>query len=589
MTKINFEAPGIYLLPDHLFEHEELTFGSYSAFVKGYLGSSHTNGEWTLFLDGILTNRPNNGLSDAGFALELFLEKGVSEVQKLEGFYNVLLIHESGNELYFFSDLLCNRTWYLYQKDDLTALSPTPLTFSDLNMETSFNEQAFYEQIRLLHTGSDRTLVNEIGRTLPGYVYKLSEDQLEKKVNVPFTQRTDDSLDLEDCTHAMVDLCRKSISGVLDHPKLSELPVQLPLTGGLDSRHLLGELYAQNNPPELLRHILIQNKDYVPVKEIAKDLELPLKVDTFETMDMKALLSWWISRSGGLINIHQFYLINLKNDLKDRKHVSFNGYLMDLLLGLAVKTDKLDPEAPYKPVWNRTYSSPTIRRLLIPNAKYWEQETEQIFKNEIEEFQGEPWFKMLMLDIHHRGLHYTGIVDSMLADEVFSFSPGATYQAYVFASTSPHEVAGDKRAKLKALQEHFPEMAKYKGVEGTSFADMEMRPEIIEHPVIKNVKAVLKTVLSGFRTNYNSESEHSWIRNNTNLHHIHKKMVSDSSLVKDGYVRRVGLSICWKINQMGGYQGWTLMSLLSAEISYRILIKKEAPERVLNWLFSPIK
>ncbi|MEX0844457.1 MAG: hypothetical protein WD022_04215 [Balneolaceae bacterium] len=588
MNKINFEAPGIYLFPHDFYDKKECRFGSYTAFVIGHLGSSYKKNGWTLFLDGILIDRPKKELSDAEFALELFLEKGIKELQQTNGFYNILIINSSGSEILFLSDLLCNRTWYLYQNDKVFGLSPSPVYFSKLNFDTSLNEQALYEQIRLLHTGGERTLVNEIKRILPGKIYKISENTFHQIASFKFKQEPDHSLNLDECSEELANLCRTAIQGVINHPKLKDLPTQLPLTGGLDSRHLLGELFAQGKPPELLRHILIQQKDYVPVKKMADDLKLPLKVNNLEQINTKINVKRWVNRSGGLVNIHQYYLLDLKNGIPQDKTISFNGYLMDILLGLAVKTDKLDSNSPHKTVWNRTYSSPTIRKLLIPNEAHWSKVTEELFINEIEQFEGEPWFKMLMLDIHHRGLHYTGIVDSILADEVFSFSPGATIEAYRFAATSPHEIAGDKKARLHALQKYFPKMAAYPGLEGKSFADMEIRPEIIEHPFKKNLKLIIKTILSGFKQNYNAETEHSWIRNHPDLHIIHKNMIFDSKLAEDGYIRNLGLKTCWKLNQMGGYQGWTLMSLLSAEVAYRILIKGEDEKNVLNWLHNPI-
>lgn len=584
MNKINFEAPGIYLFPQQYYDDQECSYGSYTAFVVGHLGSSHSQGEWTLFLDGIFIDRPKKELTDAEFALDLFLDKGIEALQKTNGFFNILIINSSGTKVLFLSDILSNRTWYVYESENVLGLSPSPIYFSKLDLDTSLNEQALYEQIRLLHTGSERTLVNEIKRILPGNIYKITNSTLYQQASYKFKQDTDYSLNLEECTDAVVDLCRNAIHGVINHPKLQELSTQLPLTGGLDSRHLLGELYAQENPPKLLRHILIQQKDFEPVQEMAEDLELPLKVDSLEQLDTKADLERWINRSGGLVNVHQYYLIDLKNGIPDDNVISFNGYLMDILLGLAIKTDKLDSESPHKTVWNRTYSSPTMRKLLIPNEAHWANVTEEIFIDEIDRFEGEPWFKMLMLDIHHRGLHYTGIVDSMLSDEVFSFSPGATIEAFNFAATSPHKIAGDKKARLNALQKYFPKMAAYPGLEGKSFADMEIRPEIIEHPIKKNLKLILKTVLSGFKENYNSESEHSWIRNHPELHNMHKNMILDSKLAEDGFIRNIGLKTCWKLNQMGGYQGWTLMSLLSAEVAYRILIKKEDEQHVLDWL-----
>lgn len=586
-----FEEPGIHLIPtNRLSSSTGSTFGLFSVKANGRLSSSSRNDDWTLFLDGIFIHELANTTNDADYALDLFLSKGIEAFQEVNGFFNILVISTSGDQVYFISDLLCSRTWYLYDNKSTVSVSSTPVSFSEIDLDMSINPQALYEQIRLLHTGSSRTLIHEVQRVLPGFSYKIVDGKrIEQNRITTFKQEVDSSLSLHDCAKLQTDICSNIVTGVLNHEKLNGLPVQLPLTGGLDSRHLLGELIKQDSTPDLFCHIRIQEKDYKPVKKIAEELKVPLQAQTLSELDTQDLLQRWMNRSAGLVNIHQYYLFAVKNQVPGSGSISFNGYLMDLLMGMAVKTDNLEKENPHKPVWNRTYSSPTIRKLLIPNEKHWESVTEELFAKEIQAYEGEPWFKMLMLDLHHRGLHYTGIVDSMVSDEVFSFSPAASKDIYNFVSKAPHHIAGDKKARLKALQKYFPKIASYPGVEGIPFSEMTIRKEIIEHPIKKNLKILIKAIGSGFRGGQTSESEHSWIRNHKELNSIHKAVINNCELVKDGYLNSKGVKTSWFINEMGGYQGWTLMSILSAEVAYRILVKKQSPDEILSLLLESAK
>lgn len=582
-----FCTPGIYLSPTKGIDDQEHVFGKYSVSMNGTLCSFVTKQNWTIFFDGIYLDSHKVDLSDAERAIDLFLKHGIEYLQKMNGFFNILAINSNGTEIHFISDLLCSRPWYLYDGDDKVAVAPTPIHFANLDLNMSLNAQALYEQLRLLHTGSDRTLMNEVSRILPGFCYSLNmKFGLKKELISPFKQSLDHKLTLEECSKEMTTACADIIQGVLNHPKLKNLPVQIPLTGGLDSRHLLAEVLRQKTTVKELRHVLIQQKDYEPVKKIAKSLEIPLHTDTIKDLDTKDLLHRWISRTGALSNVHQYYLLSLKNTDSNSSYISFNGYLMDLLMGMSVKTANLNSSEPHKAVWNRTYSSPTIRKLLIPDYKKHEVETEKLLKNQVANFKGKPWFKMLMLDLHNRGLHYTGNIDTMLQNEVYSFSPAASLSIYEFASKAPHDVAGDKKARLHALQAYFPDMARFPGVEGIPFSEMKIRPEIIESPIIKNLKSLFKAVLSGFKKNHAPESEHSWIRNNRDLHKIHHSAVFNSELVKDGHIKEKGLKLSWYLNEIGGYQGWILMSFFSAEVAYRILKKKQSKEQVLELLFN---
>lgn len=587
----SFDEPGIHLIPpSRLSESPGSTFGSFKVKANGLLSSFSKNNDWTLFMDGVFVDELPTTLQDADYAMELFLSKGIEVLQEVNGFFNILVINNSGDQVFFISDLLCSKSWYIYNNNGIISISTSPLLFSELDFEMSVNPQALYEQIRLLHTGSSRTLMNEVQRILPGFSYQIVSGEKVKSERVTtFKQNVDPTLTLDDCAKQQTDICSKIMKGVLNHEKLKGLPVQLPLTGGLDSRHLLGELIEQDSTPNVFCHVRIQEKDYQPVKRMAEELKIPLQSRSLSEINTRDLLERWINRSAGLVNVHQYYLLDLKNQISASSSISFNGYLMDLLMGMAVKTANLEHSSPHKPVWNRTYSSPGIRKLLIPNEQHWAEKTEKLFVEEIEAFEGEPWFRMLMLDLHHRGLQYTGIVDSMISEEVFSFSPAASKAIYDFAAEAPHSIAGDKKARLRALQKYFPEIASYPGIEGIPFSEMTIRKEIIEHPIKKNLKLLLKALGSGFKGNHTNESEHSWIRRNKDLNSMHRAVVQNSELAKDGYLYSKGIKTSWFINELGGYQGWTLMSILSAEVAYRTLVKKQSPEDILNWLLESAK
>lgn len=563
-------------------------FGDFYIHSEGLLVSNYSQKNWTAFVDGVFLDPILQKEGEAKAALSIYLTNGLNELQKLNGFFNILIIKNDGTEFHFISDLLSSRPWYIYSDNNSIALAPSPLVFSSVKLPMSVNRLALFEQIRLLHTSHNRTLMNEVSRVLPSFSYSYSNSKLQANNLKSFKQQIDSSITLDESAYKVKKLCAEVIDGVVNHPKLKEFSTHLPLTGGLDSRHLLAELLEQDQKPELIHHVLIQKKDFVPVAKMCSELNLISNVQTLEEIDTNDLFLRWMDKTGGLSNVHQYYLLSLANTAKDQSALSFNGYLMDLLMGMAVKTDQLKTSSPHKPVWNRTYSSKLIRMLLMPDSNELEEQIESLFIKELDNYSGEFWFKMLMMDIHHRGLHYTGNIDTMLQENVFSFSPAASLNTYKFAATTPHNVAGDKKARLKALNKYFPELSKFPGVEGVSFSEMSNRPEIIEHPIKKNIKLLLRKLKNGFSDNQTLVSEHAWIRNHSDLNRAHKKIINDSLLVQDGHIRKIGVKIMWRLNELGGYQGWALMSVFSAEVAYRLLVKKHSPEQVSNWLFTDL-
>lgn len=582
----SYEIPGIHMLPSDIkVGNHAVTHGNFAICANGRMASEAQGDEWHLFLDGLIYRNRNNRSTDAMYALQCFLAKGFRGIQELEGSYNILLIRDNGEEGYIISDLLCSRPWYLYQRNRVLALAPAPNTFAKARLMMSLNNQALYEQIRLLHTGYERTLVNEISRVLPGHYYHFGPNGLSRKFcYYHFRQDNNTDITLDESVKWLNSMFSRIMRQILDHPEVAQAPIQLPLTAGLDSRHILAELIHQNRKPEYLRHIRLIDSEYEPVRKIAEGLNIPLGSSSIYELDTADLIQRWLERSSGLVNVHQYYLLQMKNDLSWTGTVNFTGYLMDWLLGVTARNRFEGQGSPYIPIFNRTYSGSQLRKLLIPDAKEHKRETEELFRNEIEQYQGENWFRMMTMDLHHRGLHYTGILDTMLSDELLSFSPGTAAEAYRYASTVPYNVGGNKKARIHALRKLSPALAGYPGPEGIPYGDMNTLMKKRKKAFSKNALPFAKALLKGFGDDPAPNTEHAWIRQNPLLHQIHKRAVQDSALVANGHLKPSGLRLSWRLHQMGGYQAWTLMSIFSAEMAYRVLVKREQPKDVMEWL-----
>jgi hypothetical protein len=582
-------APGIHLMKSDVNSQKDADkCGSYRIWCNGVLSSKALGEKWNVYFNGLLFRDHSDGISDAAHVLSQFeIDENIEKIAALKGSFNIIIIRNDGSKGCIVNDLLCSRSWYWYSNDSVFGASPTPMGFIEAGYPTTLSSQALYEMIRLLHTGFDRTLVSEIKRFLHGEIIRFDENGLsERTYTREFTQDIDNSITTEQAAKWMIDICEAPIRAIKSHPHLNSLPIRLPLTGGFDSRQILGILLDLDKKPASLRHITITNEDSEPVRNIAESMQIPLQEDNLYDLDTRDLVSRWIDRSGGLVSFHQYYLLQLKNDGSTKGDISFNGYLMDLLLGIAIRGVHASDEMVFNNVWNRRYTGKSILKLLFPNESRLKSETKALFEEEFKRYKGDPRFRMMMLDLHHRSLQYVGILDSMLGDEAISFSPGAHPESLDFAMKVSHSVAGDKKAKLLALKKWYADVAKYPYSGGVDIYEKEVSAAFREHPVKKSLRKMAKFVLNGFSPEAYDNSEHVWLRKSKDLKAIHQRLVDDSALVRDGHLSGFGVQVSWNIHLFGGYQAWTLMSILSAEVSYRVLVRRESKEDVIKWLFS---
>lgn len=582
---MNTAPPGLYFLgpcstaPD-LLE----SIGPFRAGASGHLTSrAHRNG-WHLFFDGILTHGRQLGRTDAETALHAFLHGGLDALHALEGFYNVLLLHGERQQVYLFSDPLCTRPWYLYESGEALAAAPTPLAFAEWKLSMSLDRLELFHLFRFMNTSLGRTLVREVERLLPGMRYELEGGvPLRRRSYQSFAYREDRSITFEESVERMKSFFAGVMHGVLTHPRLAGLPVHLPLTAGLDSRHILGELLAQDRPPAALRHIRFQTSDYEPVRQMAEGLGLPLLCAEAAGLDWPHLVHRWMHRSGGLVHVHQAHFLEMAQRVPPGGALGFNGYLMDLLMAINPWHVLPSGADPAEHLWDRHYTRRGMLNLLLPDAAALADDSLARFRTFARRFEGPDWYRLTLLHVHHRGLHYTGPMDPMFADDVFHFSPGAHVRSLDYFLTVPRDVAGNRRARLEAMRRYFPELADYPNAYGRPYSAYDT----LHKPRAKKwqyVRPWLQALLSGLRKDPAPESVHARLRHIPDLRCMHYTAVHDSALVREGHLRRMGAEASWRLLNLGGYQGWALTSLLTAEVAYRLLVKHESPEAVADWL-----
>ena len=586
---LHTNAPGVFLIKNQKpAQPGNSNFGPYTVWYSGKLSSKADSKDWTVFFDGLLFRDYISAETDAELILNTFIKSGnIEDVTKLKGFYNIIIIHSTGSRGFMLSDALCSRPQYLYQKKNTIASSPTPVTFTEFGLDVSINKMHSLEVFRFLHNGYDRTLANEISRHLPGKYYEFDGNgTLNAVPYIDFSQAVNNDITSDQATEWMYKICKKPMDAVFSHPVLKNMDVHLPLTSGLDSRHLLGQSMESGKTPDHLWHVILKPEDYKPVKRISEKLKIPLKSPSIYELNFKKLLRRWLERSAGLANVHQFYLLYALEKISGRGGIGFNGQLMDKFLGMAPVTTPDDTsKSLINQKWAKSYSGKIIMKGLFKDYASLNQSLYRAHSDHLNSISGENWYKMAIYEFFHKSLHYTGITDTMTSDEYFCFSPGASEESLDFIKSVPFSIGGKKQIRLQALKKYFPEVGSFPDEDGIPLVDKDSRPRTSKPPFQKNLIPFLKWTLGGFKGDPAKNTEHEWLRKSQTLKRIHKKVIFNGLIFKEGFLDGRTAKISWYIHQAGGFQAWTLMSLFTIEMSYRVLYKKQTVDDVINWLF----
>lgn len=547
-------------------------------FSLGGSGRLHSRAEApgvVLHFEGALTAGRRDGASDAEVALDAFRARGIDGLRDLDGFYNVLAVTAAPARAVLVCDATATRTLYLYRGDGAAALAPEPHSFRAAGLPLSLDRLGLYHLFRLQHPVGPRTLMAEVARNRPFTWYEIdAEARVTAHTRWPLRKEPDDSLDVDTAARRMRDIHAEVTEGILSHPLLAGLPIHLPLTAGMDSRHILAELDAQGRPPARIKHVRLWEQEVRPVRQMASALGIPLDEVDLADLDLREVTARWARRTGGLVSFHQAYLFGVEPGAGGPDVVGFDGYLADYFFGFCPMA-----QTPSQ----RHYTRQPVLARLFEDHEALGQAHEAALAEQLDHFEGSDFYRQTCTDALNRGPGYTGAVFPVLSDSASYFGPGAHARAFEFFRTAPESVAGVKRARLRLFRNHFPKLGAFPDEYGANYNDLDTLP-LKPKKKARDALRVVRAAVTGLRYDPAPESEHAWLRQIPFMARLHQRVVEDSRLARDGHVPAAVGRDLWRRHRRGGYHAWPLLSLATAEIAYRLLVCGEAVDDVIAWL-----
>lgn len=556
------KRPGLYLFVDKNFSAPEFKrWGDLAVCaVPGALVSTAETEQVWLGIDGILLGIDRYGNeSDAAAALRIFQKSGSEGLRNLNGFYNILLVEKEAERAWLFTDLLAVRPYYIYDHRGSIVVSPDITFLRSCGLSVSLNRQVLYQMFRINHPLGGQCIIREIERTRPFFSYRISSRGLEYKNPKRIFQEPDPLLTLDDAADQMHETASAAVASILAHPLLASRELELPLTAGYDSRHLLGELLALGHPPDSVRHVCINELDFLPVKAICRDHKLVLQAAYFSELDHKELIRYWLNFSSGQVHLHQLYMLGVGAKIGSRPVLGLTAYLSGILFSYAPLGTPLN---------RRFYTRSGLGFLFRDHTRLTREFREQV-KTEIAFFEGEKEFRLLAADAVNRSHRYAGAAFAPFDDQVVYFPPAAERGTWEWFRRIPAALALNQKARIRLFERHFPDLGKYPTQNGlplirTHPVPQANRPQRLRNPVPPN--------------------PHAWLRAYPQLGNLATRVVKESQLGADDLISPAGIRMLRELHHLGAVTGWALMSLITTEAAYRILLKGESTDSVADWM-----
>ncbi len=567
------ELPGLYLtVGAHVDYPGSRRIGEYGMrVIPGDLVSVSENAGGWLGIDGILTGlERHEGETDADAALRLYRRGGIDALHKLSGYFTLLLIEKGAHRARLISDQMAYRPYYIYAHGGKVSISPDASYPRRLGWPATLDRQVLYQMFRINHPLGGRCLAREIERTRPFTYYTVAPDgAVVRAGSALIEQAPDPNLTLDEAADRMHEAASNAAAAILDHPVAGSRPLELPLTAGYDSRHLLGELLALGRPPDRIRHIRVDEADYAPVEMMCRELDLDLHTVRFGELDQATLVRTWLLNTAGQVHLHQLYLYGLGLGTGRRPVIGLSAYLSGILFSYA----------PLGTPLSRRHYSRTSLRLLFPDCFRLAREFDEHIGTELGRFSGEEAFRMLAADAVNRSPRYAGAAFAGLGDHAVYFAPAADRATWEWFRTVSASLAWRQKARIRLFERHFPELGRFPARDGRPL----LRPQP-ERQISPISRALRKSRRSRPARNPVPPTPHAWLRAHPTLRRLMERVVMESRLCRDGEIPFAATRLLWAGQRRGAFAGWPLMSLATTEAAYRILILGEDPGLTADWL-----
>jgi asparagine synthase (glutamine-hydrolysing) len=199
----------------------------------------------------------SNTTSDSEIILEAFAIAGVEMVKDLNGMFAMAIWDKQEEKLFLFRDRVGIKPMYYHSGENGFAFASELKALSGLPIQFSVNRQSVANFLYLGYIPNDQTIYNECKKLLPGHYALYSKSGLEisaywslEKVITPNVLRNEEQAK---------DTLRQLVHSSVDYCMISDVPVGVFLSGGVDSSTVAAS--ASKSSPQKIKTFSIGFND----------------------------------------------------------------------------------------------------------------------------------------------------------------------------------------------------------------------------------------------------------------------------------------------------------------------------------------
>lgn len=175
--------------------------------------------------------------TDTEVILHLFEEKGVEAFAELNGYFAFSLVDHKHDIVYLVRDQFGIKPLHYYQdSDQMIYASEIKAILDCKNVDARLNANALHSQMNLRYNQLNESMFKNIFRLKPGHYLKIANDlKCEEKQYYQLNYNINNHLDEE----AVAELIRSKLKTAVERQMISDVPLGLYLSGGIDSGSLV--------------------------------------------------------------------------------------------------------------------------------------------------------------------------------------------------------------------------------------------------------------------------------------------------------------------------------------------------------------
>ncbi len=242
------------------------------------------------------------------------------------------LIKSDGQQCLLFSDPYGHHPVYYFSDSQRLIFSTkfSPLLAAHF-FHWDIDSDALLDFISFEQVLGDRTFARQVRCLPPGAVLSFDPHGLHlKQHHQPFRYEPDSTLSLDDVADKMAEELRASVQENTKHNS----KVTLPLSGGLDSRALLGALLETGKP---IASYTFGNSDQCPdvhyAKELARQTGIPHQTIDVDGSYLLKWLDYGVHVTGGMMSCNHYHITSLLDSLGTDSEVVLDGLGGDAFTG----------------------------------------------------------------------------------------------------------------------------------------------------------------------------------------------------------------------------------------------------------------